>query len=86
MPVTKEELKNREQDYFVARLEGGELTMEPHCLCGAVLDETYFCEQCRKQCQCTFVACEDAQTLSMVRKFLHGNPKFRNFEASMLDQ
>ena len=85
MAVTLDDLKNRKQDYFLARWENEELIMEPFCYCGNELDENYYCEKCQHQCSCTFVACKNLGTLSVVRKFIHGNPRFKGFEASLLE-
>jgi hypothetical protein len=86
MPITRDELKAKEKDYFFARWENDELSMEPYCQCGSILDEQYFCEQCKRQCQCTFIVCDGHETLAVVRKFLHGNPKFKNFETAVIDE
>lgn len=86
MPIKREDLQKKQKDYFLARWENEELIMEPFCYCGSPLEEDYFCEKCKRQCTCTFVACKDPETLSVVRKFIHGNPRFREFEASLLDE
>lgn len=84
MPITLDVLKSRKQDYFIARWEDEQLVMEPHCFCGNELDADFFCKDCNRSCDCTFVACTDAQALSMLEKLIHGEPTFKNFEASLL--
>ena len=85
MPVTPEILKSREIDYLVAYWENGGLVMEPHCHCGAPLEEDYHCKECSRECECKFIACRDPQALAVVEKLLAGNPNFRAYEASLLD-
>jgi len=84
MPITTDELKERQQDYFIAAWENDELAMEPHCRCGKALDEDYHCGSCNRQCECTFILCKDHQTLAVVRKFIHGSPRFQNFGTAVM--
>lgn len=86
MGTTKDDLKLRQQDYFVAHWVNNELEMEPFCSCGNPLAEDFFCNNCQRQCECTFVLATDEQTLAVVEKFIHGNPRFRNFKSALLDQ
>ena len=86
MPITYDELKSCERDYFLAHWEDKELVMEPHCHCGNDLDEEYHCSRCDRRGDVTFVVCEDPQTLSVVEKLLQGNPNFRKFEASLVNK
>jgi len=72
---------NSEVDFYYATLEGGELVMEPHCACGNVLEEGYFCEKCNRQCVCTEIKCKNDATLEYVKGFLKNNEKFKNFTA-----
>jgi len=74
------------RDFFLAKWEEDQLTLEPFCSCGQTLDEDYFCPKCRRQCEISFFLCEDSATLSVVRRFIQGNPSFRNFEADLLKQ
>lgn len=86
MPVTLHTLKSLRQDYLLAKWEGAELVMEPSCACGNALEEDYFCHSCKRECDCTFIACNDPQALSVVEKLIQGNPSFKNFKASLLDK
>jgi hypothetical protein len=84
MAITIAELKSRGIDYIVASIEDGQLVLEPFCSCGTVLDENYHCPECQKVCDCTVVACSDAQALGIVEKLVAGNPGFRNLEAALI--
>lgn len=86
MPMKLEDLKASQQDYYLAHWEDNQLVMEPFCHCGNALDEDYFCSECERECDCTFVACYDPQSLSVVEKMINGNPSFRNYQVSMLDK
>lgn len=86
MSVTQEMLRSREQDYFLARWVDGELSMEPTCACGNLLDEDFTCKECNRKCDCTFIACEDAQSLAVAEKLVAGNPRFRNFRTALLQK
>ena len=86
MPVSLETLKAHEKDYLLAYWENGGLVMEPHCFCGAALEEDYFCGKCSRKCKCKFIACQDPQALTVVQKLLCGNPNFRDYEASLLGE
>ncbi|MGC9966339.1 MAG: hypothetical protein ABSE08_13125 [Syntrophobacteraceae bacterium] len=86
MPITLDDLKAREIDYLLASIEKGELVLEPFCSCGSALDENFHCAQCGKVCDCKFVACSGPQALGIVEKLVAGNPGFRNFKASLLDE
>ena len=85
MPINLEHLKRTQQDYYIARWEDNELVMEPFCFCGNALDEDFFCKKCDRECDCTFVACCDPQSLSVAEKLINGSPSFRNFKISMLE-
>lgn len=84
MPVNFGDLKSQLMDYYWAHWEDGELVMEPFCACGNALEEDYFCQACKRECDCSFIACEDPEVLDAVEKLVHGNPTFRNFRASLL--
>lgn len=86
MAITLQTLKSSQQDYLLARWENDQLVMEPYCYCGTTLDEDYFCKACNRECNCTFIACNDPQALSIVEKLINGNPSFRNSEASLLNK
>ena len=84
MAITLDDLRAREIDYLFASIEEGELVLEPFCSCGTALDENYHCAKCGKVCDCKFVACSGPQALGIVEKLIAGNPRFRNFNASLL--
>ena len=84
--VTRALLRERGIDYFVAALGAEGLEMEPHCSCGEAVDEEYFCEACNRTTRPTFVACLSGAALSEVERLVRGNPHFRNFGCSMLDE
>jgi hypothetical protein len=68
---------------FYARLEDGQLVMEPYCSCGNLLDESYHCDKCDQHCQCPDILCEDQATLNLVEKYVRTSPKFRNFNVML---
>ncbi len=86
MAPSMDSLKTLHQDYLLARWENNELAMQPFCSCGSILGEDYFCSKCNRECDCTFIMCEDPQALSVVQKLIQGNPSFRNYKASLLNQ
>jgi hypothetical protein len=63
-------------DYFFARLENGELIMEPFCQCNNPLAENYFCEKCGRQCLCSDVICADEATF----RFVQDHPPFKKLK------
>ena len=69
-------------DFFTAKMEGGELVMEPFCKCGNLLDEKYFCEKCQRQCLCTDIICADETTF----RFVQDNPPFKKFRFFLASQ
>ncbi len=83
--ITLAALKQRETDYLLAYMEDGQLVMEPFCHCGTALDENYQCPECNRSCECRFVACSGSQALAVVEKLISGNPHFRGFDASLID-
>ena len=72
------------QDYFIAHLEEGELVMEPHCACGELLQEEYYCEACKRQCVCLEIRCENDETLQHVESTVMKHPSFHNFRAVLV--
>jgi len=84
MAIDLDTLKSQGIDYMLASIEDGQLVMEPTCSCGAVLGEDYQCPDCRKTCECRFIACTGPQALAIVEKLISGNPNFRNFQASLV--
>jgi hypothetical protein len=86
MYVTRAELKSRQQDYFLAQWVNGALSMVPHCHCGEVLNEKYFCESCNREGDPTFLACEGNVAFSVAQRLIQGNPSFRDFGVAMLEK
>jgi hypothetical protein len=84
MAITLDDLRLRTIDHLLASTEDGQLVLEPFCPCGSALDEDYHCAQCRKVCDCKFLACSGAQALGIVEKLISGSPRFWDFEASLL--
>lgn len=84
MPIKLEDLKNDRQDYFIVHWENDQLVMEPHCYCGNELEEDFYCADCDRKCDCTFLACRDGQALSLAEKLIHGEPTFKNFKVSLI--
>jgi len=70
-------------DTYYAYLEDGELVLEPYCSCGNQLDETYFCDACKRHCRLTDILCEDEGTLKMVDQYIRTSSKFRRFKAML---
>lgn len=70
-------------DTYYAYLEDGELVLEPYCSCGNQLDETYFCDACKRHCRPTDILCEDEGTLKMVDQYIRTSSKFRKFKAML---
>ena len=86
MAITLEDLAARGQDYLLAYWENGELVMEPTCSCGNALEENFFCGKCNRECDCTFIACNDPQALAVAEKLVAGNPNFKNYRTALLDK
>ncbi len=84
MSITMDDLKKEQRDHFIVKWEDGQLVMEPHCFCGDELDEDFFCADCNRKCDCAFLACSDALSLSVAEKLIHGDPTFKNFKASLI--
>jgi hypothetical protein len=86
MTVTPDLLKSHNQYYLLARWVDGELSLEPTCACGNPLEEDFTCTECNRECTCTFIACEDPQSLAVAEKLVSGNPRFRNFRTALLEK
>jgi hypothetical protein len=74
---------NPPKDYYQATLENGELVMTPHCACGNVLNEDYFCEKCNRRCQCYQIVCDNAATLELVQEYIRESSKFAVYTATL---
>ena len=85
MAISIDALKNSGQDYYLAKWENNQLVVEPFCRCGSSLDVDFYCGECKRECECTFFACNDPQALSVVEKLISGSPDFRNCKASLLE-
>ncbi len=73
------------QDYYLAYWEDGQLSMEPYCRCGTQLSDDFFCSTCDRECDCTLVVCKDSESQAVVQKLIHGNPSFRNFQMTIVE-
>ena len=73
----------KHQDYYKATLENGSLVMTPHCACGNVLNEDYFCENCKRQCHCYQIVCDTPDTLGLVQKYIRESPQFAVYTAGL---
>lgn len=85
MYVTREDLKSKGQDYFLARWVDGALSMQPHCACGEVLNDNYCCESCNREADPTFLACVGTTAFSVAQRLIQGNPNFRDFGIAQLE-
>ena len=78
--------KRRDQipdfDYFEATLENEmELMLTPHCMCGNMLNEDFFCEKCHRNCRCYHIICDTEATLRFVQKYIRTSPQFAVYSA-----
>ena len=71
------------RDYYEAILADGSLVMTPHCACGNVLEEDYFCEKCNRRCHCYHIICDMPDTLSLVQKYIKDSSQFAVYTASL---
>ena len=72
-------------DYYLACMENGSLSMQPFCGCGNGLDEDYYCERCRKKCRCRRIVCSDAETLALVKRFVRKSSQFSGFRVELAE-
>jgi hypothetical protein len=78
--------KNRApDDYYLAGMDDGALSIQPFCGCGNGLDEDYYCDRCRKKCRCRRIVCRDAETLEQVRRYIRKSPQFSGFQVERAD-
>ncbi|HVO83113.1 MAG TPA: hypothetical protein VMU60_01690 [Syntrophobacteria bacterium] len=68
---------------YYAHLEDGELVLEPYCSCGNQLDETYFCDTCKRHSHPADILCEDQATLTIVDRYIRTSSKFHKFRAML---
>jgi hypothetical protein len=80
------ENKAAPEDYYKATLENGGLVMTPHCGCGNVLNEDYFCEKCNRHCHCYQIVCDNTDTLALVQKYIRKSSKFAVYTAILAGQ
>lgn len=74
------------KDHYKANLENGELVMSPHCACGNVLNEDYYCERCNRRCHCYQIQCDTAATLELVQKYIRESSKFAVYTAVLAEE
>ena len=60
-------------------------SMEPYCRCSALLSDDSFCSTCKRECDCTLIVCKYEESQVVVQKLTHGNPNFREFQMSRLE-
>jgi hypothetical protein len=74
------------KDHYKATLDNGELVMSPHCACGNILNEDYFCERCNRRCHCYQILCDRAATLERVQKYIRESSQFATFTAILSEE
>ena len=75
------------RDYFVACIEDEAPSLRPYCgSCGTQLNEDYYCEDCKRQCLCTHIKCEDSQIYGMMDALIKKNENFKNFTIEILQR
>jgi len=79
------ETDSTKDDYYLAGLEGGALSMQPFCGCGNGLGEDYFCDRCRQKCSCRRIVCRDPETLAMVKRYIRKSSRFSGFRAELAE-
>lgn len=84
--TTTIENRNPPKDYYKATLGNGDLVMTPHCACGNVLSEDYFCEKCERRCRCYQIVCDKASTFKLVQKYIRESSKFAVYTAILTEK
>lgn len=74
------------KDHYKATLESGNLVMSPHCACGNVLNEDYYCERCHRRCHCDQIQCDSAATLELAQKYIRESSKFAVYTAILAEE
>jgi len=78
-------MSNTKKDYFMACIEDESPSLRPYCgVCEVQLNEDYYCENCKRQCLCTHIKCEDTDTYSMMDALVKKNESFKNFTIEIL--
>ena len=78
-------MTREKKDYFVACLKDGSLAMRPFCgICGIQLNEDYYCEDCKRQCLCTHIKCEDKESYDLTNALVKNNERFKSFTVEIL--
>ncbi|MDY6853379.1 MAG: hypothetical protein SWO11_01530 [Thermodesulfobacteriota bacterium] len=78
-------MSKRKGDYFIAKIEDKALSLKPYCgTCEIQLNEDYYCENCRHQCLCTHVKCEDNESYNLMYTLIKKNTRFHKFTIEML--
>lgn len=67
---------NPPKDYYKATQENGGLVLSPHCACGNILDDDYYCEKCNRRCHCYQIQCDSTATLELVQKYIRESSQF----------
>jgi hypothetical protein len=84
--MTKIVEENTSRDHYKATLENGSLVMKPHCTCGNILDEDYFCDKCDRKCHCHQIICDTETTLKMVESYMKKSSRFSAFKVKLADE
>jgi hypothetical protein len=82
--VDLEELKSRDEPFFLVFWENEELVMEPRCSCGEVLEENFVCIKCGMARDISCFVCKTPDVASIAEKLIRGNPEFRHFKLYLL--
>lgn len=82
--VSIEELRERDEPFFLAFWENQELVMEPRCSCGEILEENFYCVKCGKSVDISSFVCRSTDVLPIVEKLMRGNPEFKYFKLYLL--
>ena len=77
------EKEDHPRDHYEAAIEDGSLVMKPHCACGNILGEDYFCEKCKRRCQCNLIVCDDQATQDMVKDYIRRSSSFSAFKTRL---
>lgn len=80
------EKDNLPSDHYQATLENGSLVMKPHCACGNVLDEDYYCHECDRKCYCHQIVCDNEATLDLVKRYISKSPQFSGFKVKLTSE
>ena len=78
------ENNNISPDYYKTTMENGFPVMEPHCGCGNLLNDDYFCVKCNRKCHCRLIVCDNENTLERVKDYISKSSQFSGFEVKLV--